>query len=372
MVASQSLRDIQTTWIQVISQQLATGEAVRNSFTEQLHRFFDLLILAVDSGDPTVLNPLLDEWVNARTESGVETLESSIPVVLGEIQNKTYLVAVYTVDKSSALTIVGNMLPVFTHAILYTTKEETKLLIERASKKIEKSKTSLEKLDKSKSDFISIAAHELKTPLTLVEGYTAMLREQLGDHGDVKQAPIMIRGINNGIKRLQDIIEDMIDVSMIDNNMLSLHYQPMWINRLVGLIQQEFHDAFQERNQQLEIRQFKGSDEMIFGDAERLFQAFCNVVSNAIKFTPDGGHITIDGRSLPGFIEVTITDTGIGVDPEDHLRIFEKFGRLGNAALHSSGKIKFKGGGPGLGLSIAKGIIEAHGGAIWIEFGRIR
>jgi signal transduction histidine kinase len=75
----------------------------------------------------------------------------------------------------------------------------------------------------------------------------------------------------------------------------------------------------------------------------------------------------VDGRTLPGFVELTITDTGIGISPEDQERIFEKFGQLGRADLHSSSKVKFKGGGPGLGLSITRGIIEAHGGTIWVE-----
>lgn len=106
---------------------------------------------------------------------------------------------------------------------------------------------------------------------------------------------------------------------------------------------------------------------MLFGDPERLYQAFRNILSNAIKYTPDGGKVTVGGRLLPGFIEVTITDTGIGISAEDQETIFEKFSQLGNASLHSSGKTKFKGGGPGLGLPIARGIVEAHGGAIWVE-----
>lgn len=106
---------------------------------------------------------------------------------------------------------------------------------------------------------------------------------------------------------------------------------------------------------------------MTFGDEERLFQALRNVLTNAIKYTPDGGVITVGGRKLPGFIEITVSDTGIGIDPENHTLVFEKFGRLGSVSLHSSGKTKFKGGGPGLGLPITKGIIEAHGGAIWVE-----
>jgi signal transduction histidine kinase len=88
---------------------------------------------------------------------------------------------------------------------------------------------------------------------------------------------------------------------------------------------------------------------------------------NAIKYTPDNGTITIDGRLLPGFIEIIIKDSGIGISPEDQTLIFDKFGQLGRTDLHSSGKIKFKGGGPGLGLSITRGIIEGHGGTIWVE-----
>jgi signal transduction histidine kinase len=96
-------------------------------------------------------------------------------------------------------------------------------------------------------------------------------------------------------------------------------------------------------------------------------QALRNVINNAIKYTPDGGRISINGRKLPGFIEVIITDTGIGISPENQAVIFEKFGQLGRVELHSSGKTKFKGGGPGLGLPIARGILEAHGGSIWVE-----
>jgi signal transduction histidine kinase len=108
-------------------------------------------------------------------------------------------------------------------------------------------------------------------------------------------------------------------------------------------------------------------NELLFADPERLYQALKNLVSNAVKYTPDGGTITIDGRMLPGFVEITVADTGIGISPEDQEIIFEKFGQLGDVSLHSSGKTKFKGGGPGLGLAITKGIIEAHDGSVWVE-----
>jgi signal transduction histidine kinase len=118
---------------------------------------------------------------------------------------------------------------------------------------------------------------------------------------------------------------------------------------------------------QLDIKPFPGSSEVTFADPERILQVLRNVLTNAVKYTPDGGWIMVDGRKLPGFVEITVQDSGIGIDLEDQPIIFEKFSRLGSTSLHSSGKTKFKGGGPGLGLRIAKGIIESHGGAVWVE-----
>jgi signal transduction histidine kinase len=194
-----------------------------------------------------------------------------------------------------------------------------------------------------------------------------MLRDQLPPTDPFDQARVIIKGVDNGTRRLREIINDMIDVSLIDNHLLSLHFQPVWINRLIDILKQEFNPAINERRQQLEVLPFPGWNELTFGDNERLYQALRNVLSNSVKYTPDGGRITVTGRQLPGFIEVIFEDTGIGINPEDQMRIFDKFGNLGNVHLHSSGKTKFKGGGPGLGLSISKGIIEAHGGSIWVE-----
>jgi signal transduction histidine kinase len=133
------------------------------------------------------------------------------------------------------------------------------------------------------------------------------------------------------------------------------------------LLKSELEEFTEEREQLFSIEPFPGSDQIIFADPERLHQALRNILTNAIKYTPNQGKITVDGRLLPGFIEIIISDSGIGISREDQSLIFEKFSQLGQAALHSSGKTKFKGGGPGLGLPIARGIIEAHGGTIWVD-----
>jgi signal transduction histidine kinase len=166
---------------------------------------------------------------------------------------------------------------------------------------------------------------------------------------------------------MREIVDDMIDVSQIDNHLLVLNFQPVWLNRVFNMLAADLAYIIEQRSHKLVVKSFEGSSELLFADPERLYQALKNLVSNAIKYTPDGGTITIDGRTLPGFIEITIHDTGIGISLEEQDIIFEKFGQLGNVSLHSSGKTKFKGGGPGLGLAITKGIIEAHQGSVWVE-----
>jgi signal transduction histidine kinase len=111
----------------------------------------------------------------------------------------------------------------------------------------------------------------------------------------------------------------------------------------------------------------------IEADAPRLHQLFSNIIGNAVKYTPDGGRVEITARLLeaegsrPAFVEVVVSDTGVGIDLEDQERIFDKFYRVESPELHSTSKTRFMGAGPGLGLTIAKGIAEAHSGRIWVE-----
>ena len=310
---------------------------------------------------------LLDEWIQSRTQTDVELQKSTLIPILEQFILVFYEIATENLDHAAGLQSLGAILPILTHAIGYATQVEARLYLDQILQQQEDARISLVRLDRSKSDFIAIAAHELKTPLTLIEGYSAMLRESFRENKDNDQSQILIKGIENGTQRLRQIVDDMIDVSMIDNQLLELKFQPIRIDRLLELIQREFHDTVAVRNIALQMNSFPGSQETTFGDEERVYQALHNVISNAIKFTPDGGAINIDGRLLPGFVEIIVADTGIGIDPINHGRIFEKFGRLGEAARHSSGKTKFKGGGPGLGLPITKGILEAHGGTIWVE-----
>ncbi len=369
MSVIESLEKIRPLWLTQVSMHFARAERVREKFLEQIRVFYDLVIEAVNQGDAAVLDPLLNEWAHARTETELEQEDaSSLPPIISQFLLSCFQAANQVLPESSSLELMDAVLPVFTHALEITAVQETQLHVQHIREELGEVQETLERLEKSKSDFISVAAHELKTPLTLIEGYASMLQDSLLQvKNGIPMADIYLEGVRAGNRRLREIVDDMIDVSLIDNDMLALSYQPVWLSHLMSSISHDLEDITRQRSLNLDINAFPGSREMIFGDGERLYQAIKNIISNAIKYTPDGGKIQVDGRLLPGFIEITVADTGIGIDPEDHYRIFEKFGRVGNVSLHSSGKTKFKGGGPGLGLPIAKGIIDAHGGTIWVE-----
>ena len=369
MCASQEiLKIIKQDWLRRVSDQLTIREGVRVGFQEILVPFYELLGKSLETGEPEWMEGVLDDWVRVPTESELEKFDSNLVEILGQILEATFLVASEKLKQDDAHELMNGLLPIFTHSLKYVSTKETQIRIEYIKKELTQARDILEKLEKSKSDFISVAAHELKTPLTLIDGYSSMIRELLtANEAQNIQAELCLKGVDAGTKRLKEIVDDMIDVSLIDNNLLSLAFQPVWLKQIIGSIGRELEGVIKHRKLVFTVRNFPGFNEMFFGDSERLYQAIRNIIMNAIKYTPDGGSIDISGRLLPGFVELIVADSGIGIDMEDHVKIFEKFGRLGDVTLHSSGKTKFKGGGPGLGLPIAKGIVDAHGGTIWVE-----
>lgn len=366
MAVQASLQKLRPIWVERISRELAAGEGVRAGFEEQLQRFYTLLEQTIITGDTAWLDPILYDWGHSPTETNLEQADYHVSFVVDRMISLTIDIAGDHLEDKDALEYLASVIPILAHSLGVVIRYEMETRVAHISKELGAVQEKLQTLDRNKSKFISVAAHELKTPLTLIEGYTSMMADMV-QNSEQALMKNYLSGVSNGILRLRDIIDDMIDVSLIDNHLLTLNVQPMWISHLLNLIRNEFKKPISERKQTLNVRAFEGSDLMIYGDSERLYQALSNVVMNAIKYTPDTGTIDIDGRLLPGFIEVTVKDTGIGISPEDQTSIFDKFGQVGRTDLHSSGKTKFKGGGPGLGLSITRGIIEAHGGTIWVE-----
>lgn len=346
--------------------ELTKGSLLKDEIADQFQNFFNHLLQTVETGDPSWFDPLLETWANSLTQSDLEEDRIIINEFITQLVLRINQTIVENSKAEQAVQLSTILLPIYSYLFNKTANIETNQKIQYLSKQVDKAKSDLAKLDESKSNFVAVAAHELKTPLTLIDGYTSMLIDVILKQNN-NDLLVFTNGILNGSKRLRGIIEDMIDVSLLENNLLNLNYQPFWLNRILEFVLLELSPVSKDREISINVHDFDGYNLMNYGDSERLIQLFKNLILNAIKFTPDGGIINITGRKLNGFIEVLISDTGIGINQEDQTIIFEKFNRLGNIALHSSSKTKFKGGGPGLGLPIAKGIAEAHGGSIWVE-----
>ena len=230
----------------------------------------------------------------------------------------------------------------------------------------------LQGIDQDKNEFLSIASHELRTPLTHILGYSQMLldltEEEMKDANYVKS---MTEGIAKGSERMKNVIDVMLDVTEADLGEMNLFKGPVSLVDVVGQASRPFISALDERRIAFAKNGIHDLP-IVQADGTRLVQAIENLLSNAIKYTPDGGMVTIEGQisTLNGAtpaIDLIVADTGIGIDPQYHERIFEKVFRIDDADHHSTGKTKFKGGGPGLGLALVKVIAQAHGGKVWVE-----
>ncbi len=250
--------------------------------------------------------------------------------------------------------------------------EYSRRLVDRLEEKIrqlEARNLELQRLDKMKTDFIIIAGHELRTPLTTIYGYAQILQANPDIPGspDEPGTPrFLVEKMAEATWRLNQVISDILTVSLIDANKLELARGPVFIKPMVAQILEDIRRIGSDRELTFEV---EGLDDlpMIVGDSKRLHQALWNIITNAVKYTPDGGRIVIRGARIDKAVHIAVEDSGIGVDPEDQRRIFDRFYILHDVALHRSSKTAFKGGGLGVGLTVARGIIEGHGGKVWVE-----
>jgi signal transduction histidine kinase len=243
--------------------------------------------------------------------------------------------------------------------------------------RLDQANQQLAHLDRAKSQFIAIISHELRTPLTLLLGYGQLLAEDPKITGNPDYRKVA-EGIHHGSQRLNEIVESMLEVTKIDSQLFKVNAAPVALSLLIDQTCKALEDSIGERALKVEKQDDLRKLPMIEADPAALSKVFYHLIINAIKYTPDGGRITISGNFLSGqsgqpeefeeaYLELVVSDTGIGIDPRFHELIFTKFYQTGEVALHSTGKTKFKGGGPGLGLAIVRGIVEVHGGKVWVE-----
>ncbi|HET9907805.1 MAG TPA: ATP-binding protein [Anaerolineales bacterium] len=277
----------------------------------------------------------------------------------------------YTAEDLVTLSALANQTAVaLENARLVDNLVQLNTELRQAYRSLDKANQDLERLDQTKSDFISIASHELRTPLTTMVGYTEMLIEDITLPTHVHD---MLKGIAKGTKRLHEIMDSMFDIAQIDTRTLQLHLISVDTATLVKEVGERLVQSFMERDQTLSIN--IPPLPMVRADPHLLKKLFQHLFTNAIKFTPNGGRITVTAAphashnsEMPsGGVEIIVGDSGVGVDPDVSEIIFSKFYHPGDLNKHSTSKTRFKGSGAGLGLALSKGIVEAHGGRIWVE-----
>jgi len=229
----------------------------------------------------------------------------------------------------------------------------------------------LSKHDKNKSAFIQVAAHELRTPLTVIKGYLGMLQGDVTIQNNTMLSQA-IDGVLQGTNRLHQIVNSMLDVARLDNQITNPHVEPVSLSLILRLIHKDYVNDLAARNLSLTLDEGVKDVPPLLADSELLKKAIDHVIVNAIKFTPDGGSIHVSAQVMEDArlgmcAEIRVKDSGIGIDAEHHKIIFEKLFQLGTVELHSSSRTNYKGGGAGLGLAIASGIVKALQGSIWVE-----
>ena len=211
----------------------------------------------------------------------------------------------------------------------------------------------LEKLDRTKTEFLSIVSHEFRTALTGIQGFSELIRD-----GGLEPDEVRAYGgyIFNDADRVNRLIGDLLDLDRMESGRMSIRTADVDINEVLS-------DSIARAGSSPSV-EFKADLDprlpIVVGDRDRLVQVVSNLVNNAVKYSPDGGTVTLSSRAEGGFALVSVTDTGVGIPPDEISHVFERFRRVRSGAAQSIP-------GTGLGLTIVKQIVEMHAGKIWVE-----
>jgi len=228
----------------------------------------------------------------------------------------------------------------------------------RLFQEIEEKGRQLEIADRHKSEFLASMSHELRTPLNAVIGFSEVLLERMFGEINPKQEEYLQDVLSSG-RHLLSLINDILDLAKIEAGRMELEvtdfHLPQAIDNSVTLVR----ERAARRSIALDVAIDPELGE-IKGDERKVKQVLLNLLSNAIKFTPEGGRVDVHAGMVDGVAEISVSDTGVGIAPEDHEAVFEEFRQVGTdyAKKHE---------GTGLGLTLSRRFVELHGGKIWVK-----
>jgi PAS domain S-box-containing protein len=270
-----------------------------------------------------------------------------------EIRNKAKDGSYYWVD--TVIVPIKNNDDRITHYLslrtLITARKNQERRKDEQHRTLEESFSDLEKLDQAKDAFIATLSHELRTPLTSILGWSRVLQ---GGGNDEETMATAIESIEQSAKAQSRLIEDLLDVSRIILHKLEIDHHPVNLTEVLQRAADMMRPVAQAKGLEL-ILDLPAGPVVIDGDSARLQQVILNFLTNAIKFTPAGGRVTLDMKHLQRHVEISVSDTGQGMSAALLPHLFQRY---------QQGKGSVSKGGLGLGLAIAKHVVEAHGGTV--------
>jgi|FaiFalDrversion2_1042247.scaffolds.fasta_scaffold00772_3 two-component system phosphate regulon sensor histidine kinase PhoR len=211
------------------------------------------------------------------------------------------------------------------------------------------------RVDQVRRDFVANVSHELRTPLAALKSALETLRA--GAQDDPQARDLFLSRAEEETERMARLVEELLELSRLEAGVDAAPPQPVDLPGLLGRAVERMAPLAREKGLHLELR-LPPSLPSVQGDAERLERALLNLLDNAIKFTPSGGSVTVAAAEAEGGVLLTVRDTGVGIEPADLPRVFERFYKADRSRQQP---------GAGLGLAIVKHIVEAHGGRVWAE-----
>ncbi|MFH1238933.1 MAG: ATP-binding protein [bacterium] len=334
---------------------------------------------SADEGEMVVFNKLAQESPESRESIEKEGFRSlvNIPLiiggkVLGVLNINAREEDVFTERKIKLLsTFAKQMAVALQNAQLYertqqfTQELEEKINIatgnlSRANEKLSQANQRLEELSQAKSEFVSIVSHELRAPLTSINGFVNVMLD--GETGEINDNQKEFLGIiDQNTQRLTTLINDLLNLSRIETGKFrEIKTSPLELDKLVKETAASFKSETEKKGLTLKVNLPQEPLVLVKADRNQIIQVLTNLLSNAVKYTDKGGEISIEVSRVPGYLQTMISDTGLGISKENLSHMFEKFYRTDNPKVRALT-------GTGLGLTITKSIVEIHGGNIWVE-----
>jgi signal transduction histidine kinase len=310
-----------------------------------------------------LIQPALDEEASDRVRSAADiaanarnttltalALALALTVIVGVLMTRAMLRPINVLRRGMALVAEGDFEP---NVQVPTDRQDE---IGDLSRSFRTMTEQLAELDRLKAEFVSVASHEIKTPLSVIRGYVSLLAD--GIYGTVNdQQKKTLESVSDQVDRLTRLVHRLLDISRFEAGGGRLELRRINVRDFLDELTGGFHVLAFQNGIDFAVNVAGDTPVNVEGDADRLNEVLGNILSNAFKFTGHGGHITLDARRDGGGLAVEVRDSGVGIPPDKLPKIFEKFYQVDNAAQPRSA-------GSGLGLAIAKEIVEAHGGTI--------